>query len=155
MSITVQIVYNWVIWLYIFLYMTPRQAGSGMGANQTSFKKGFDSRRHVPINSGLVAFHSELSELLRAQSLDAVTLLVDTMNNEKAALKLRIVAAKEILDRGVGRPVDRTVVATLDSATGQDASKVSTEELEAIVSKMAIDSGIIDAEFVEVPETKG
>ena len=121
---------------------------------QKGFKKGFDSRRHVPTNNGLVAFHSELSELLRAQSLDAVTFLVNTMNDEKAALKLRMVAAKEVLDRGIGRPVDRTVVATLDASTGQDATKVTTEELEAIVAKMGLESGVIEADFVEVPETK-
>jgi hypothetical protein len=120
-----------------------------------TFKKGFDANRFVKTNNGLVAFHSQLSELLRSKSLDAVTLLVDTMKNDKASLKLRLVAAKEILDRGIGRPVDRVVVATLDAATGLDPSKVTTEELEAIVSKMAIDSGVIDGDYSEVPETKG
>lgn len=107
--------------------------------NTNGFKKGFDANRYVPTNNGLVAFHSELSELLRAQSLDALTLLVDTMNNPEAALKLRIVAAKEVLDRGIGRPVDRTVVATLDASTGQDPAQVTTAELEAIVSRMTLE----------------
>ena len=110
-----------------------------MAKPTNGFKKGYDANRYVKTNHGLVAFHAQLSELLREQSVNAVSFLINTMNDDKAALKLRMVAAKEILDRGIGRPVDRVVVATLDASTGQDAAKVTTAELEAIVSKIAIE----------------
>ncbi len=120
-----------------------------------SFKKGFDSRRYVPVNNGLVAFHTQLAELLRSQSLDAVTFLIDTMNNEKASLKLRVTSAIQILDRGIGRPVDRTVIATIEAGSQLDATKMDTKQLEAIIAKLDNQTGVIDADFVEVPETKG
>ena len=107
--------------------------------NTNGFKRGYDANRYVKTNNGLVAFHNQLGELLRAQSIDAVSFLINTMNDDKAALKLRMVAAKEILDRGIGRPVDRVVVASLDASTGADPAKVTTAELEAMVSKLALE----------------
>lgn len=122
-----------------------------MTKNKTSFKKGFDSKRYVPINQGLVAFHQELSSLLRDQSLDAVSFLVNTMNNEAASLKLRVVAAHTILDRGLGKAVDRTVIATIDAGTAQaDPSKLTDEQLLQLVNS-SVNNNIIDADFIEVP----
>jgi hypothetical protein len=128
---------------------------SGTKANQTSFKKGYDAKRYVPVNEGLVQYHKRLGELLRDRSLDAVDFILDTMNNEKASLKLRVSCANDVLDRGLGRAVDRTVVAMLDSGTGKDAARLTTSELEAIISKLDDNSGIIEADYEEVPFIKG
>ena len=115
------------------------------------FKAGYDARRYVPTNNGLVAFHTELSSLLRDQSLEAVSFLVNTMNNDKAALKLRVTAATQILDRGLGKPVDRSVIATMDAGSTVDVTKLDTKQLEAIISKLDDNPVVIAAEFKEVP----
>lgn len=125
-----------------------------MANKDNYFKQGFDSKRFVPVNNGLVAFHTELASLLRNQSLDAVNFMIDTMNNEKASLVLRMRAAEQILDRGIGRPVDRTVVATMDAGTAQDVTKLNTEELEAIIAKLDVKEPVIDADFEEVEENQ-
>jgi hypothetical protein len=114
------------------------------------FKAGYDAKRYVPTNNGLVAFHTELSSLLRGQSLDAVSFLVNTMNNEKASLKLRVTAAIQILDRGIGKPVDRSVIVTLDSGDTQDPSKLTTDQLESIIAKLDDKQPVIEAEFKDI-----
>ena len=119
-------------------------------ANKTSFKKGYDARRYVPVNNGLVEYHSKLSELLRGQSLEVITFLINTMNDEKASLKLRMAAGVEILNRGLGRPVDITVIASLDNSSTQDATKLDTKQLEAIISKLDDKPVVIDAEFKDI-----
>lgn len=132
------------------LYEPHHRQILAMGANKTSFKKGYDARRYVPVNEGLVVFHDKLGSLLRERSLDAVTFLLETMNNEKASLKLRLVAANTILDRGLGKPVDRSVIAVMDAGTNQDPTKLDTKQLEAIITKLDDKALIIDAEFKEV-----
>jgi hypothetical protein len=98
------------------------------------FKKGDDPNRYVRKNEGLVAFHAELGEMLRKHSRDAVLFMVDTMNDEKANLKLRQTAAKEILDRGLGKPVDVTIVRTVsETGKGTDVAKMSDAELEQMI----------------------
>ena len=116
-----------------------------------TFKKGFDAKRYVPVNQGLMAFHTELSSLLRDQSLGAVNFLINTMNDEKASLKLRMVAAIQVLDRGLGRPVDRSVITTLEAGSTLEASKIDTKQLESIIAKLDDKPGVIDGEYVEVP----
>jgi hypothetical protein len=76
--------------------------------------------------------------------------MVETMNNEKASTALRMRAAEQILDRGLGRAVDRTVVATIEGGATKDVTKLETNELEAIIAKLVSDSEIIDADFEEL-----
>lgn len=114
------------------------------------FKKGHDINRYVPMNEGLTEFHNKLSEYLRNRSLEAVTFLFDTMNNEKASIKVRVACAVQVLDRGLGKAVDRSVVVTLDSGNAQDPIKLDTKELEAIISKLDDKPLVIDADFEEV-----
>jgi hypothetical protein len=117
-------------------------------ANKHSFKKGYDAKRYVPINNGLIEYHSKLSELMRVKSLEAVDFIYETMKNDKASLVLRLKAANDILDRGLGKPVDRTVIATLDAGTAQaDPSKLSDQDLLNLVSKSIDKHSIIDGEF--------
>lgn len=115
-----------------------------------TFKKGHDINRFVPKNKGLTEFHNQLGKYLRDRSLDAVEFLLDTMNNEKASLKLRVVAAVQILDRGIGKPVDRSIVATMDATTTQDVSKLDTKQLEAIIANLDTNQVIIDVDCKEV-----
>lgn len=114
----------------------------------TQFKPGYDARRFVPTNNGLMEYHNKLAELMRHKSLEAVDFIYSTMKNDKAALKLRLQAANDILNRGLGKPVDRTVIATLDAGTAQaDPSKLSDEDLLNLVSKAVDKHSIIDGEF--------
>ena len=99
-----------------------------------TFKKGYDPKRFVPQNAGLTAFYAELGEMLREHSKDAVIYMVKTMNDEQAHPKLRQAAAKEILDRGIGKPVDVTIVRTVsDTGQGKDVAKMSDAELEQMI----------------------
>jgi hypothetical protein len=134
--------------IFCFIRTSNRQV-VGMGKNNTSFKVGYDAKRFVPVNNGLVEYHTRLGELLREQSLDAVSFLVNTMNNDKASLKLRVTAAHTILDRGLGKPVDRVVLASVDSGGSVDPATLDTAELERIISKLDDKEGIIDGEFTE------
>lgn len=102
--------------------------------SRMTFKKGHDPNRFVATNVGLTAFYAELGEMLREHSKDAVLYMVDTMNDEKAHPKLRQTAAKEILDRGLGKPVDVTIVRTVsETGKGTDVAKMSDAELEQMI----------------------
>jgi len=114
------------------------------------FKKGHDINRYIPRNQGLTEFHNKLGQYLRERSLEAVTFLFDTMHNEKASTKVRVACAIQVLDRGLGRSVDRSVIVSLDATTSQDPTKLDTQQLEAIISKLDDKPLIIDAEFKEV-----
>lgn len=131
---------------YIFLLILPLEE------NTMGFKKGFDAKRFVPTNDGMMNFYKELNGLLRQQSLEAFTFLVDTMNNDKASLKLRATVAMDILNRGVGKPVDVTVVATITDTIGADASKIDTAQLESIINNASVikdNEKVIDGDFIE------
>ena len=121
-----------------------------MSNKSTQFKAGYDAKRFVPVNMGLVEFHKELAGLLRLQSLDAVSFLVNTMNNPKAALKLRVVAANQILDRGLGKPVDRVVLSTLDAGRDINIETLDTKSLELMIANLSDKPQVIDAEYEEV-----
>jgi hypothetical protein len=131
------------------LIRTSNRQVVGMGKNNTSFKVGYDAKRFVPVNNGLVEYHTRLGELLREQSLDAVSFLVNTMNNEKAALKLRVTASQEILNRGLGKSVDIVVHQGLDNGDTIDPTTLDTAELERIISKLDDKEGIIEGDFTE------
>lgn len=104
--------------------------------NNGSFKSGYDSRRFTPDNM-LMSYHQKLGELLREHSYEAVDLIVGVMKDNHAPVKLRLIAAKEVLDRGFGKPVDRLVMATLDKHQTQevDVRELSTAELYAIIDE--------------------
>lgn len=119
-------------------------------AKPQSFKKGYDARRYVPVNSGLVEYYAKLGDLHRLQSLDAANFVFNTMNNEKAALKLRIVCAQEIMNRAAGKPVDRSVIVTLEAGSDTDPTKLDTKQLEAIISKLNDKQPIIEHDLKDV-----
>lgn len=51
---------------------------------------------------------TEIKQIAREQGPAAIKLLTDVMNNSKKPDALRMAAAKELLDRGYGRPVQPT-----------------------------------------------
>ena len=69
------------------------------------------------------------------------------MMDDNAHPKLRLTAAIEILNRGIGKPVDVSVIATLDVGATQDITKLSNAELTAMINKYQ-DSGTIEHEKV-------
>lgn len=122
-----------------------------MGNVSTQFKKGFDSRRYCPTNTGLWEFRQKLGDMLKAQSLEAFDYLMDTLKNEKAHPKLRKECAVEILNRSWGVPVSTVHVQIADNNnSGADVTKLSTDDLEAMVAKLNTDgsSKVIEGELV-------
>ncbi|PKI18099.1 hypothetical protein [Colwellia sp. 12G3] len=104
--------------------------------NNGSFKSGYDSRRFTQ-DCTVMSYHQKLGELFREQSFEAVKFIVSVMRDNHAPDKLRLIAAKEILDRGCGKPVDRLVMATLDKDRTQevDVRELSTAELYALLDE--------------------
>lgn len=117
----------------------------------TKFKAGFDARRHVPTNTGVWEFRKNLAELLREQSLQAFNYLVDTLNDEEAHPKLRKECAVEILNRGLGAPVNQVVIEQIDKGNDQDidVTSLSTIELERLILRY-VDADLIVKEERDV-----
>ena len=120
------------------------------------FKPGYDENRYNQ-GFGVMAFHKKVSAHLREHSLEAVDLMIETMRNEKAPLKLRLVASKEILDRGIGKPIDTQVQLQIGAQdNGKDVKQMTDAELEAIARSLSsppphtAEKEISDAEVVEV-----
>ena len=115
-----------------------------------AFKKGFDARRHIPQNAGIYEFRLKLAEMLREKSLDAFSYLVEVLNDKNQHPKLRKECAVEILNRGLGAPVNTVMIEQLDGKEGADASTLSTKDLERIVLKLAPSNGhVIESKPVE------
>jgi hypothetical protein len=120
------------------------------------FKKGYDPRRNVP-DAPIRKFKAELSTLCGEQTTNAVTFLIDTMNDESAPLKLRMVACSEILDRGHGKPVSRDVLLTIDASAKAEAPVDVFEATEAQLNQLVSDAlsapkpieTVIEAELLE------
>lgn len=103
--------------------------------NTNGFQKGYDAKRFIPTNKGLTEFHLKLGELLRSHSLAAINFILNTMKDEDADPKLRLIAAIEILNRGLGKPVDVSVIATLNASKAQDITELSNAELTEIINR--------------------
>lgn len=103
--------------------------------NNGAFAKGYDHRRYST-NNALMSYHQELSTLLREQSLSAVNYILDVMHDDKAPVNVRLAAAKDILDRGIGRSVDRVSMATyIENDTESDVSELSNAQLLSIINQ--------------------
>jgi len=101
-----------------------------------TFKSGYDPRRHTQ-SSGIMQFHQKLAEMVRNECEAAMTFMKDTMNDPKIPTKLRLVAAKEILDRGAGRPIDCQVMLAIQAEdTLKDVGSMSDTELEALARSL-------------------
>jgi hypothetical protein len=82
-----------------------------------------------------------------------VDFIFDTVEDESAPLKLRLRAAKECLDRGLGRPIDTTVLLTMDNDNTKPVEQMTDEQLFKLASSLAPtptnddETTIIDGEF--------
>ena len=123
-----------------------------MSNKATQFKKGYDARRFVPVNHGLMAYYAKLGDLHRAQSLDAANYVYSVMMDNGLDPKLRFTAAQEIMNRAAGRPVDVSVIATISTGNAEDITKLSNNQLTAMINKLAKDSDIIEGDFIPVDE---
>lgn len=118
-----------------------------------TFKKGDDPNRYT--NVGVMAFHAEVSQGIRDRMPSVVDFIFNTIADESAPLKLRLRAAKEALDRGLGRPIDTTVLIAMDNDTTKPVDQMSDDELFKLASSLAptptrgAKSEIIDAEFTK------
>ena len=74
-----------------------------------------------------------LEELCRAHAETAVDLLRDTIADPDAPIQARLTAARELLDRGFGKSVDRSVALQLnksaDSDTGDDLTMAQLQRI--------------------------
>lgn len=103
--------------------------------NNGGFAKGYDPRRYST-NNALMSYHQELSTLLREQSLVAVDYIINVMHDDKASVNVRLAAAKDILDRGIGRSVDRVSMATyVENDAEGDVSELSNAQLINIINQ--------------------
>ena len=118
-----------------------------------TFKPGFDPNRYNPRDQGITLFHKQMGELIRAHCLDAVDYVVSTMNNDKCSDKLRMVAATEVLNRGLGRPIDTQVMVSIGNDNTKDVSTMSDDELATLARSLARpidqDNEVIDGEYTE------
>ena len=116
-------------------------------ANTQGFKKGYDARRFVPVNAGLVAYYAKLGDLHRAQSLDAANYVYEVMVDKESHPKLRYAAAIEIMNRAAGKPVDVSIIATIGTGSAEDPTKLTNNQLTAMINKLTKDSDIIEGDF--------
>ena len=75
-----------------------------------------------------------LEQLCRESAPDALAYLQDLLADKKAPANTRLAAAREILDRGFGKPVDRTAILNLSGQAGDAGSNLSDAELMRIAS---------------------
>jgi len=93
--------------------------------------------------------------LARKHSVDAVEYLVSVMTDPEAEISDRLRAAKEILDRGMGKPVARKAVAHSINDEHLAALKRLADEVGRLPDQRAEpgqhNGTVIDAEATEIP----
>lgn len=112
---------------------TGRKPGPKPGQRHSGqFRKGHDPRRWLlgPRRGQNV---KDLERLCRESAEDALRLLLDTVNDEDAPRRDRLAAAREILDRGYGKPVDRQAILNLNGG-GDSPAELTREQLERIAA---------------------
>ena len=119
-----------------------------MPKSDTQFKKGFDPRRFRAQNYGVTEFYAKVGKIMREEALDSLKYLMDVRDDKNAHPKLRQAAAIEILNRGLGRPVDLTIITTLDQGNTIDPSALSDAELIKMIDKNS-NTNVIEGDFTE------
>lgn len=105
------------------------------------FKKGHDPRRFVHRPTEVIEFRKQLAAHLRELSPLAAKLLKDTLKG-KPVTKLQVLAARDILDRVAGTPVNSIVIETIDGPSGKDVSKYTNAELSEMIKNLGGDDVI-------------
>ena len=131
------------------------QQRRGMGYRGHSHPDGLHSGQWRPGQSGNPSGRPkktpemrDLEQRCRESAEAALALLVDTINDPDAPRRDRLAAARELLDRGFGKPVDRQAVLNLN-AGGDKAEELSREVLERIAA------GALDSPAAQVLDFKG
>ena len=125
------------------------------------FKKGVDLRRATPIKRNLM---EQCAEAAQESAPKAIQFLSDVMEGEDQPVKVRLIAAKEILDRSIGQSVAMTVHREMSEQQNGDIQRLSNSPpvdltdkqlLEVIQGQLAgpqvttIEAEPTDVEFTE------
>ena len=112
-----------------------RRAGLKPGQTHSgSFKPGFDSRRNL-LGPRMSEKKKSFMQACREMTDNALSVLVDAMNDESASWRDRMAAAALLIEHGHGKPVDKQIIANLDgNLAGRDFTKMTTPELERYVA---------------------
>jgi hypothetical protein len=124
-----------------------------MTLNSGSFKKGHDPRRFIANQKPVTEYREELRGKLASGCAYAANFIIGTMKDKEAPLKLRLIAARDVLDRVGGSAVNQVNINMVSSEKEVDLSTLSTPELERMVLKFASEDGeILEGEVVEVEQ---
>ena len=85
--------------------------------------------KHRQISRVIKANYQAIEDMAKEHAKAAMDTLAEIAADKDAPSRDRIKAAAEILDRGFGRSVERTVIANLSDAGGSDYSHMTTREL--------------------------
>jgi len=96
----------------------------------------------------------ELEQLCRESAQTALDFLLDAVTNEDQPGNVRLAAAREILDRGFGKPVDRQVQLSL-SNTGSTGERLSKDQLLRIAAGALGEQAREPAQVIDIAREKG
>lgn len=104
------------------------------------FKKGHDPRR-FSVSADRAKRMRPIEQACKESTEDALTVLRDLLTSE--CEKTRLAAAREILDRGHGRPVDRQAVLQISgqSGSGNPEDMKTADLLRIIADESSPDQG--------------
>ena len=121
------------------------------------FKPGNDPNRYQAV--GLGEWRKEVSDQIRTHIPECIEFILTTIRNEKAHPKLRLTAVQELMNRGLGKPVDTTMIISLDPAEDtRDVQTLTDSQLESLVHTLSNKHEkelSIDGEYTEVSNDGG
>jgi hypothetical protein len=142
--------------------LTKRKPGPVPGSRHSGmFQPGIDMRRNPPIKRNLM---EQCAAAAQESAPKAIQFLTDVMEGEDQPVKVRLVAAKEILDRSIGQSVAMTVHREMTAGNSGDIQRLSNSAPEDLTDKQllevirqqcqapqvkAIEEEPVDAEFTE------
>ena len=102
--------------------------------NAGAFKPGHDPRRHMngPIDG---AKQKTIERMATEHAEAAVGTILEIMGDESSPAQTRLAAAAEMLNRGFGKSVDRSVQVTLDQHGNTPTKQLTRDELMARLSQ--------------------
>ena len=104
--------------------LTKRKPGPVPGSRHSGmFQPGIDMRRNPPIKRNLM---EQCAAAAQESAPKAIQFLTDVMEGEDQPVKVRLVAAKEILDRSIGQSVAMTVHREMTAGNSGDFQRLSS-----------------------------
>lgn len=113
-----------------------------------TFKKGHDPNRLSAFGHGIMKYRQHVSDLLAEGSPEAAQYIIETMRNEKNSANLRFAAAQDIMNRGIGKPADVVVTASINADKLNDLSTMSDSELQRVING----ASPVDSDGIEVKD---